>query len=976
MHSQREFFYAVLSQEGLPCLAWSNGPGQGFSHKVFDTLQEFCEYTSNIDFTEHNYYFCISTLADKSIKVGGKDRIRVQQNMLRSRCLVLDIDFKDGIYANIDEALAATNALAESFKLPTPIAVSSGNGMHVYWPFAEGIPSKDWVALTKKFKAAASLFHPGLFADSSRVSDSAGILRIPDSFNLKYDPIRPVEIIQWNSDIVDVGALRTKLGVLTKVTPEKDKVSLSLQVDEAPPAELSSVAKNCNWLRTYIKERADATEPEWYAVLGLAPYLEHTTNSGVLRGEQIAQALSKGHPLYDPSTTTAKYEQARQSQTGPTTCERLRGIEASRCEGCPFATTVKTPIQTGRLAKPATQIEEVETRVIDEAGNVSVETVTIPLYPSPYFRGEDGGVFVRRKEKTEDGWADVIERVYDYDLYPVKRYRTESLENEIMEVHLWLPYDGLRVFKLPTSLLAEQKKLAIYLAEKGVIAENGKAGAVARYLVDFIRYLQSIGAAEVEFSRFGWRDIKSANPKFVVGNGYIDKNGELQPASYAYFLKDAAKSAATAGTLEEWKKGFSVYEGIPDSEAFILAGLMGFAAPLIALTPYKGVLYNMVGHSAAGKSTALQVMTSVWGQPKESHVDTRDNEIPIYNFIGYLNALPVAMDELTHMEGDKLARFALSFTSGRGKMRANRDGTNKINETEWETIVVGTSNTSLYDKLASQRKGYSAEAMRIFEVNLGPSHPEYKPRVTECIRILENNYGHAGRVFMEYVIKNTAAIEPVIMKAIESITERGQLRNEERFWAAMFACVLVGGSIAKKLGLHNYNVQKIVDTFCNMSTDVREAVRTSQSDPISVLSDFFNNNLDSMIKFTEDGKPYLGADGHALSSLRTVKMRLELGPNKQPKLMWISIGALRDYCGAKKIDPSWLSRELRELGIIRKGSYNQRLTAGSSISGGTSIKCYVVEMTDEKLYEITADLKEEIDTQPPRIQEPDYDEET
>jgi uncharacterized protein (DUF927 family) len=883
--------------------------------------------------------------------------VRVQQNALMSRCLLLDIDFKDGIYDNVDDALAAANSLGESLGLPQPIAVSSGYGLHVYWPFAEGIPSKDWVTLTKKFKGAGSLFHPGLFADSSRVSDSAGVLRVPDSFNHKYETSKPVEIVQWLGGMVDVSALRKRIGFFDNAN--KPALTLAVQVEETPPAELGAVAKNCNWVATYIKNRADATEPEWYAILGLVPFLEHTTNKGVISGEPLAQILSKGHPQYDPVATANKYAQAKLAQTGPSTCERFRGIDASRCEGCPFATTVKTPVQAARLAKPATEVAEVETRVVDEEGNSSVETVTIPLYPSPYFRGEDGGVFIRKKEKTEEGWTDIIERVYDYDLYPIKRYRTESLENEIMEVHLWLPHDGLRVFKLPTALLAEQKKLAIYLAEKGVIAENGKAGSVARYLVDFIRYLQTIGAAEVEFSRFGWRDIKSANPKFVVGNGFIDKEGELQPASYAHFLKDAAKTAATAGTLEEWRKGFGVYKTIPNSEAFILASLMGFAAPLIALTPYKGVLYNMVGHSAAGKSTALQVMTSVWGQPKESHVDTRDNEIPIYNFIGYLNAIPVAMDELTHMEGDKLARFALSFTSGRGKMRANRDGTNKTNETEWETIVVGTSNTSLYDKLASQRKGYSAEAMRIFEVNLGPSHPEFKARVTEHIRILNANYGHAGRLYMAYLIKHINTLEPVIAKAIETLTTRGNLRNEERFWAAMFACVLVGGTIAKNLGLHDYDVVGIVDTFCNMSTDVREAVRTSQSDPVSILSDFFNNNLDSIIKFTEDGKPYMGVDGHALSSLRSIKMRLELGARKEPKLMWVSIPAFRDYCGAKKIDPSWLSRELTELGVLRRGSFNKRLSGGSGIAGGTSIKCYIVDMGHEKLYDVTSELTPE-----------------
>lgn len=958
MYSQRDFFYAVLSQEGKPCIGWLAPDQEGMRHKVFDNLEEMLAYASELDYRTANYYFAISTLRERSVMVGGKKRVRTQKNAAYTRVLILDIDFKDGHYSDVETALADVNALASAHGLPTPIAVSSGYGLHVYWPFAEGIPSDEWTALAKRFKAAASMFYPHLFADSSRVSDSASVLRIPDSFNLKYEDQVPVTIVQWLDGLVDVGELKEKFSGIKIET--NLNVDVGTQVTPQPPAELGKVAKNCNWTADYLKNRADATEPAWYAMLGLAPYLEHTGKNGVISDEAIAQFLSKGHPSYDPNVALAKYQQAKASQTGPTTCTRLAGINPNPCKECPFRTTVTTPIQTARLAREALQEEKVVTKVIDDEGIVHEEEVTIPLYPSPYFRGENGGVFVRAKEKQEDGtWLEVIEKVYDYDLYPIKRYRTELIENEVMEIHLWLPHDGLRKFKLPTALLAEHKKLAIFLAEKGVIAEYGKGPRVAKYMVDYVRHLQTVGAAEVEFGRFGWRDIKSAKPKFVVGNGYIDHEGSLQPGSFAAFLKDAAKAVVTAGDLDEWRKGFMVYEHMPDSEAFILASLMGFASPLMALTPYKGVLYNMVAASAAGKSTSLRVMSSVWGQPNENHVSVRDNEIPVYNFIGYLNAIPVAMDELTHMDSDALARFALSFTSGRGKMRANRDGTNRINETEWETIVVGTSNTSLYDKLASHRKGYTAEAMRIFELNLPESQKMYEAHVKKRTKLLERNYGHAGRIYMSWLIQNIESVQALLEKAIQDITDKGQLRNEERFWGAMFGCVLVGGQIAKKLGLHNYDVKKVVAKFTESSSEVREAIRNSQSDPVSLLSDFFNNNLDGILKMDAQGKPYLGIDNRAASTMRTIKVRMELDEDHNPKTAYISVPSFRDHCSLKKVDPSWINRELVTMGIMAKASKNMRLTSGSGISGGTSIKCYTVDLTHPKMQEISIDFNAE-----------------
>jgi len=291
-------------------------------------------------------------------------------------------------------------------------------------------------------------------------------------------------------------------------------------------------------------------------------------------------------------------------------------------------------------------------------------------------------------------------------------------------------------------------------------------------------------------------------------------------------------------------------------------------------------------------------------------------------------------------------------------MRANRDGQNKLNETEWETIVVGSSNTSMYEKLAVNRQGYSAEAMRIFELKVPASDVAYKEYVEGCINKLKKNYGHAGRVYMNYVIKNIDKIQPMLNETIQKITRDGELRNDERFWGAMFACVLVGGVIAKKLGLHDYDVASIVKRFTNHTPEVREAVRVSQTDPVSLLSEFFNNKLDGIIKMQADGRPYLGLDGRGIQSLRSIVVRMELDEQAAPKIAYISIPAFREYCTHRKIDFAWLSKELRDFGVIAKGTVNNRLGANSGIPS-TSLKCYVVDMTHPKLADVSATVMSE-----------------
>lgn len=952
MQSQREFFGSILASQGKPCLAWlvnRAGDKPYFKHKVFESVDQFCVFLDKVDFTKFNYYFCISTLKQDSMEVKGKDRIRVQQNMQYTRCFVLDVDIrpeKEGFYADVDSALQGVADACEALSLPQPTIVNSGFGLHVYWPMADGVDSEVWTKAARKLKKAIELIVPMLVADGSRVSDCAGVLRIPNSFNLKSDPPTPVEVIQTFSDFVDFGSLRLMLDRIAPSEGEnKNTVELGTTFVDYGATDLTQVIKKCNWVKDYMVHQSTAAEPEWYAMLGLAQFLEYRTKDGtVLEREKIAHIMSKSHPDYDGERTYLKYMQVTGAQSGPTTCAKFQSVDAKRCQGCPFLGIIKTPLQVARIEAPATEAKTVETTVVDEGGNQTVETVVIPLPPKPYFRGENGGIFLRKKVKTEEGFDDIIDRVYDYDMYPTKRLRTETTESEAMEIHLWLPKDGLKKFRLPTQYLADGKKLTQFLSDKGIVPEFNKAPAVTKYLVDYIRQLQMDKAAEVEFSRFGWRDIYSADPKFVLSDGYMSNTGAITNSGISPHLRDAAPNATVAGSLAKWKQGFDVYRTIENSDPYILAIMLGFAAPLMPLTGYSGVMYNIVGDSAAGKSTALQVMTSVWGKPNPNQLRTEDTDNAIFNFIGYLSNVPIAFDEVTKMDGDRLSTFVLAFTGGRGKMRATRDGQNRANDIYWDTIICSTSNVSLYDKLANARRGYTAEAMRVFELHVDKSHDENKAKIDAAMKLLKDNYGQAGRDFVAYVMPRINQIKPLIERATTAIVQKGGLRNEERFWGALLACALVGGKIARDiLKLHQYDIEGVVSRVLGFAPKVRQAVATTVSDPTSTLAEFINANLNSLIRISDGNVDLTAMNGN----MNMVKGRLEYKDGKAD-IAYISVQSMREYCDQRRIDNAWLRRELVELGVIKDGAFQKRLTAGTKLPQ-VNVKVWEVALQHEKL---------------------------
>lgn len=946
----------MLPEDGLVCIA-RIGPQKGAPciHDVYSTIDEALTALPKFNSSKDNIYFAVSTLAERSVMERGKLRVRTQKNSKSTRCIILDVDIKEkeGYYHEKDEAWEGIQNITAQLNLPDPIIVDSGFGYHVYWPMMAGIPSADWRATAKLFYQALLIIEPRAVKDASRVSDSASVLRVPETLNLKNGRETPVGIVQWFSGHLDYGDFKDKLRRITGsnlvgVAPGGDGAPLvSLDTPrEYEKVSLQATAKNCNWVRTYITNMAQATEPEWYAMLGLAPYMEHTTKDGIIiNGPDIAHLLSKGHPEYDPAATDKKFNQVSIAQTGPTTCGKMQQVNATPCQTCPFRNAVKTPVATARLDRPATTVQT-KIALVTEEGDKKEEQIDIPLPPSPYFRGESGGVYVRSKEQAADGtWTEVINKIYDYDLYPVKRYRSELNDEEHLEINLWLPKDGMVRFRMPTEYLVEHKRTGAYLASRGALAEMGGTPRLAKYLIDYTRSIQTKESAEMEYARFGWRNVETDNPVFVVGNGIIDSTGAIKPAAFPAYLKKPALAVAAHGDFNKWKDAFNVYRGIPNSEPLILAAMMAFAAPAMALTAYAGAMYNMLGKSGAGKSASMQIMSSVWGQPNENHISTKDTVIAMTNTIGYHNSIPVAFDELTHMDPAIAADFALLFTGGRGKNRADRSGQNKENNVSWNTIVVCSSNSSIYEKFNDARKGYNAEAMRVFEVKVPPANPKYKDQMDVALKTLRENYGLAGRMFIPAVMRNKQAIAKAIEIQAARIMQQIGGTTSERFWINLVATVYVTGSIAKKMGLHDYDMEALLRWCLNEMDVVREATGESAVDPVGMLGEFVNRNINNMVRIRNGS-----VDLRTSSNIVSIMGRLEYIGDKLIEII-VSHKALQDWCNHSKIDMSFVMTGLKDRGITTGRNESKRLATGTNLPN-VPVRSYVMRVAGTPLEDI------------------------
>lgn len=96
-----------------------------------------------------------------------------------------DIDFKNILRKDVDKLL-------KECPLQPTFVVLSGGGYHAYWKFREPTDNLEIVELINRQLAQ--------YFGSDPVHDATRILRLPDTFNHKYDPKRPVKILIHNEN--------------------------------------------------------------------------------------------------------------------------------------------------------------------------------------------------------------------------------------------------------------------------------------------------------------------------------------------------------------------------------------------------------------------------------------------------------------------------------------------------------------------------------------------------------------------------------------------------------------------------------------------------------------------------------------------------------------------------------------------------------------------------------------------------------
>jgi hypothetical protein len=951
-----EFLQTILPKSGFKYLAlFKVGIAYPF-HKPFESLEDMATAISNFNRDPQYtgvFHACASyQQAYVTIERDGKTKrqYRKPNNWASAKSFWMDLDVGAGYedsgkgYESKQAAAMAVARFSTTIGWPQPMLVSSGYGVHAYWPLTTAVKHGSWTKCAALLKACAALH--GLRADPTRSADFASILRPVGAVNRKNpDEPKKVKVLCAAKRLMDP---RSLFDALKAYAAEHDVTATTESIGALPahlqgeglntdltahlpysnaPVDADIMADKCKQVGAMRNTAGDVSYDHWRGVVGL---LAHSENGRALAADWSSERASTGH---DSTDWAIRYDSW---DAGPTTCEYFSKCNAAGCVGCEHKGKINTPLVLGRII-PITKDEEV---TVETATPDVVEVVTIPAYPQGY-QWNNG--LLSRIMPDKDG----INQVYSFtshQFYPTMRIRGEDGTYRIgMRMHLH--NNRIRDFQMPFEAMASQSDMLKSLAKYELMQSNhANAGThLTAYLRDSLEQLKRRAEETNTLTSFGWKDEMRG---FLLGDRYYHADGTVKRVLLGgYAAQKQAALSAPQGTLAGYAKPLNhVYdrEGMESLQYAICSGWGSVLTPFCEEL-YRGLSCAIVGgDSGKGKSTVCYASCYAWGDSnamamKSDEAGTRN---ALWATVGAFNNIPIIFDELTKVEAEWFSTFTYTLSLGEEKSRLQSSGSGVkfASQATWAMAPFITANVDLQGTLAATQANSQAEAVRMIQIKVD-SYPIPKLEETEvqmALAQMKANRGTAGDAFIRYAVTHTNELFERIRKKVSDLVIHVP-GTKYRFYRSHAACTLVAAEIAVDLGICTFDVTKLTAFSISLMQTLARDITVNNT---VTSEDAFSRMVASLMPGIVVTSEY--RDSRSLSGVETPRNMIKgpiigryvLGTKAAGEFagrLFLCQKAMREWCMKNRTDFSNVLDHLRYAGALVHDDERVTLTRGTDL---------------------------------------------
>ena len=276
----------------------------------------------------------------------------------------------------------------------------------------------------------------------------------------------------------------------------------------------------------------------------------------------------------------------------------------------------------------------------------------------------------------------------------------------------------------------------IQLADHGIHANSENAKALVKYLAD-VEYLNEFEIKEQRSSgKLGWID-----GVFLPYDSSIVFDNEDN-------LRSLVDSIQAVGSRKKWMNQVLKLREKRRIEImiYLAASLGSVLVDPVGSLPF---VVDLWGDTGRGKTVALMLAASIWGNPNEGGyiTDAKATITAMEIRMNALNSLPMMIDDMAQIKNqdDDFSGLVYKWCAGHGKDRSNVTlGLNK--QTAWQNCILTNAERSLVTETMQ-----AGAVNRIIDVEIG-DEPIFGDEGNAVSNLLRKNYGFAGREFVETLL--------------------------------------------------------------------------------------------------------------------------------------------------------------------------------------------------------------------------------
>ena len=340
------------------------------------------------------------------------------------------------------------------------------------------------------------------------------------------------------------------------------------------------------------------------------------------------------------------------------------------------------------------------------------------------WEADDSGIF------KKNGYNDEV--ACPHPIMPVERLVNidtgeEKLQLAFRKGTIW------RKIIVSKTVLASSNKVT-ELAGSGIAVTSQNARAFIQYISDMENMNYYLIPEKKSIGRFGYIPDEGFSP-FVDG---LIFDGDVN-------FKAMFQTVRSRGTEAKWLETAAEVREMSTTARIILAA--SFASVLLEPLNCLPFFVHLWGvDSGTGKTVALMVAASVWGDPAVgSYVKTFDGTVVgMEKTAAFLNNLPFCLDEL-QLAKDSKGRTTFDvykLAQGVGRTRGNRSGGVDLTPT-WRNCILTTGESPLTGTASG-----AGAVNRVIDIECKSAQAVIKDgmRISGAVK---RNYGFAGRKFVE-----------------------------------------------------------------------------------------------------------------------------------------------------------------------------------------------------------------------------------